>query len=144
MRRKRSVERLGGHLVVCLDATFVIDILRGNKNISVLLEEWKTTEERVTIPAPAVTEVISGAMLEASGKERALLDKLLSSLFVLPLTRLSCVHAGELDAELVKAGQQIGLVDLMIASIAIENSETLITRNLRHFQRIPGLVVTDY
>lgn len=38
----------------------------------------------------------------------------------------------------------VGKKDLCIAAIALEHSATVVTRNLRDFQRIPGLTVEDW
>jgi tRNA(fMet)-specific endonuclease VapC len=39
---------------------------------------------------------------------------------------------------------RIGTMDLRIASIALANTATVISRNLRDFQRVPGLHVEDW
>ena|SRR6266545_1828651 len=39
---------------------------------------------------------------------------------------------------------RIGTMDLRIASIALANAATVISRNLRHFQQVPGLQVEDW
>ena len=46
---------------------------------------------------------------------------------------------GRIRAELEKRGTPLDLADLEIASIAIANDFTLITNNVRHFERIPLL-----
>jgi len=35
-------------------------------------------------------------------------------------------------------------MDLLIAGIAIENDMTLVTHNMKHFSRIPGLKLQDW
>ncbi len=38
----------------------------------------------------------------------------------------------------------VGKMDLRMASIALERNAIVVTRNLRDFQRVPGLVVEDW
>ena len=38
----------------------------------------------------------------------------------------------------------IGDFDLIIASIALQQNEKLATRNLKHFNRVPGLLVEQW
>jgi tRNA(fMet)-specific endonuclease VapC len=38
----------------------------------------------------------------------------------------------------------VGKMDLKIAAIALENGGTIVTRNLRDFQRVPGLQVENW
>ncbi len=38
---------------------------------------------------------------------------------------------------------RIGTQDLQIASIALANRLTVVTRNRRHFARVPGLAIED-
>jgi tRNA(fMet)-specific endonuclease VapC len=38
----------------------------------------------------------------------------------------------------------VGLMDLRIAAIALENGLIVVTRNLRDFNRVPGLITADW
>jgi len=57
-------------------------------------------------------------------------------------------HAAAIFSELKARGQRSGTIvadmDLMIASIAIAQGETLITNNLRHFSMVEGLEVESW
>lgn len=46
--------------------------------------------------------------------------------------------------KLLRSKTRIGAADLKIASLAIANDEILVTRNMRHFGRIPGLIAEDW
>lgn len=46
--------------------------------------------------------------------------------------------------QLRAANLNIGKMDLRIAAIALENSATVVTRNLRDFQRVPGLACENW
>ena len=48
-------------------------------------------------------------------------------------------HYGIIHATLRAAGQLIGLNDILIASIALANDLTVVTRNTREFIKVPGL-----
>jgi tRNA(fMet)-specific endonuclease VapC len=58
---------------------------------------------------------------------------------VLPLTRPIMRRFARVRGHLRQQGQLISDPDLLIAATAIHHDLTLLTRNLRHFQRIPGL-----
>jgi predicted nucleic acid-binding protein len=47
---------------------------------------------------------------------------------------------GRLEME----GRTISEIDALIASVALERDELLVTRNVRHFARVPGLRVETY
>ena len=53
-------------------------------------------------------------------------------------------EAGLQFAQLRRRGVRVGTMDLRIASIAIANNATLLTRNLKDFNRVPGLRVENW
>jgi tRNA(fMet)-specific endonuclease VapC len=62
---------------------------------------------------------------------------LLQRLDVLPLTLEASELAGEQMANLAAKGEIIEYRDAMIAGIVLELGLTLVTRNKKHFSRIP-------
>jgi tRNA(fMet)-specific endonuclease VapC len=40
--------------------------------------------------------------------------------------------------------RRIGRADLLIACIALSQNATVVTRNVRHFQQVPGLKIVDW
>lgn len=81
-------------------------------------------------------------------KSEALLERigrtLLQNLPVLPFDRAAASHYGELRAELERTGKPVGEADLRIGSIALARGLTVVTGNVRHFQRIPNLTVENW
>jgi len=61
----------------------------------------------------------------------------------LTLTRGAAVRAGTVLRELRAAGMGIDMRDAMQAGICLEANAPLVTRNIRHFARVPGLQVTE-
>jgi tRNA(fMet)-specific endonuclease VapC len=63
---------------------------------------------------------------------------------VLPFETDDAMHAGEIRAELERAGTPIGHYDYLIAAQARRHGAALVTLNTRKFSRVPGLLVVDW
>ena len=63
---------------------------------------------------------------------------------VLPFEAEDAAHAGDIRAELEKAGTPIGHYDYLIAAQARRRGAALVTLNRREFERVPGLIVVDW
>jgi tRNA(fMet)-specific endonuclease VapC len=97
----------------------------------------------VTVP-PAVAEIHFGVeRLDHSSRKFALLkselERLLSTLKVLSWTPESSHHFGTIKSSLEKRGELIDDFDIAIGAIAKAHGCAVLTANLFHFQRIPGL-----
>jgi predicted nucleic acid-binding protein len=61
------------------------------------------------------------------------------------MTELSLTdQAQERCGELCRHWPRLPTLELPIASIALVNGATLLSRNLRYFRQVPGLVVEDW
>jgi tRNA(fMet)-specific endonuclease VapC len=63
---------------------------------------------------------------------------------VLPFDQMAAEIYGKVAADLEAQGLTIGFPDLQIAAIALSRNLEVITHNLSHFQRVPGLRVNDW
>lgn len=70
------------------------------------------------------------------------IDRLLQGINVLTLDNESAKKYGEFHKQL--RSNPIGDADLFIASIVISNNETLLTKNVKHFERIPSLMISSW
>lgn len=61
---------------------------------------------------------------------------------LLTLTRKAGLRSGALLGELRLGGAAIDIRDAMQAGICLEAGTTLVTRNVSHFERVPGLRFT--
>jgi tRNA(fMet)-specific endonuclease VapC len=72
------------------------------------------------------------------------LERLLESFTTLPLPPEAGEHYAAIRAHLEAQGTPIGGHDLWIAAHALVGNMTLITNNVREFQRVPGLRVENW
>ena len=84
------------------------------------------------------------AKSSARKKNRQMLAEFLSPLAVLPFDEDAAESYGEIRAALEKSGKPIGPLDTLIAGHALSLGATLITNNVREFQRVKGLKLESW
>lgn len=89
-------------------------------------------------------ELRFGARRKGSPTLTQRVEQLLAALEVLPLDEPADEHYADIRAALERAGTPIGAHDLLIAAHARSRGLTLVTHNLREFERVPGLKVEDW
>jgi len=100
---------------------------------------------QLCISTISLMELVYGAEKSAAPeKNLAVVEGFAARLDVLDYDALAAEHTGQLRAELAKAGTPIGPYDQMIAGHARSRGLTVITNNLREFQRVQGLRVEDW
>ncbi len=68
-----------------------------------------------------------------------LLQAALGPAVVLPVTRGAADVAASANRYLARRGEAIAVPDTLIAGVCIAHGVPLLTRNVRHFGRVPGL-----
>lgn len=72
------------------------------------------------------------------------IERVLGLLDIRPYDESAADHYGAIRAELEQTGYPIGALDTLIAAHARSLKATLVTNNLDHFQRVPGLKVVTW
>ena len=131
--------------MVCLDTSVLVALIRKDQAAIDGLTAEAERGGTVSTTMVNVCELYSGAYGSKNPqKELAKVQDLVSNLGLLELDAGAAKRYGELvnDATLKRA--PIGDFDLIIASIALEQEEKLVTRNVKHFSRVPGLVTEQW
>ena len=124
-----------------LDSNAVIAIFKQHHGFIDRLKQFSTLD--FYVPSIVLHDLCYGAYKSQRKQEN--LRRIESLRFgILDFDREDARHAGEVRAALVAAGTIIGPYDVLIAGQAISRQLTLVTRNLREFQRIPNLCVEDW
>ena len=128
-----------------LDTDFIINLLRNDIGAKNKLQQLIADSRPLIIAAPTLFELYGG--IERSSKpeqEKKKVITVLQTMTIFSLDEQSSIKAGEIDGSLLNKGITIDPVDSMIAGIALRNGETILTRNLKHFSKIPTLKVETY
>lgn len=128
-----------------LDTTFLIDVLRKRERAHEVLESMTTAREPGATTEVNAFELFLGAYRRGrlDPARRAAVEVLLERLEVLPLNRDGAMRAAELLAKLRAEGRDLGLLDALVAGIALASGfETIVTRDEGF--RVPGLRPQTY
>jgi tRNA(fMet)-specific endonuclease VapC len=121
-----------------LDSDVLIDHLRDAGPGRELVDELGATSG-FRITAVTAFELALGS---GYARDPGPVDALLTA-HCLMLTKEAALRAGALLRELRAAGVGLEIRDAMQAGICLEADASLVTRNLRHFARVPGLKVLE-
>lgn len=125
-----------------LDSTVLIDIFKGNKSVIPIIssnQQFYTTQINMY-------EVIRGLFLKNISPEKfAQILELSEHIRVLPLDDNSIIKSAAISSDLMKKGIAIEDCDCLTAGITLANGiKTIVTRNIKHFERIKDLTVETY
>jgi tRNA(fMet)-specific endonuclease VapC len=130
-------------VIYAIDTNSLIYFFRGEGGVGGQI--LATPPSGIAIPAVVLYELETGIAKSSDPvRRRAQLDRLLEVVSVLPLGVEEARVAAGVRATLEAAGTPIGPMDTLIAGIALAHRATLVTHNLREFQRVAGLVVEDW
>ena len=121
-----------------IDTDWIIHGLHGEKQVAKKLLELKG--EGLTISVISLAELYEGVYhsTDPSSDEEVLKD-FLSGVSVLGINGEICKIFGRERARLRKEGKPIGDFDLLIASTCLHHELTLLTDNIREFERVRNL-----
>jgi tRNA(fMet)-specific endonuclease VapC len=130
--------------MVMLDTNICIYIL---KNSPPGVKARLKAESQVSISAVVYAELCFGIEqseepLQAKRKEQ--LAQFVSLLNVAPWDEVAASHYGNIRAALQRQGLPIGNMDMLIAAHARSLNETLVSNNLREFERVAGLRLENW
>ena len=134
-------------MMFCLDTNVVVNLLTGRQSaVRSRFDDERQAGRRLTLPVIALFELRFGAANSDRPEPNArVLERLLADkIDILHFDSEDAAEAGEIRAHLRSKGTPIGPYDVLIAAQARRREATLITSNLREFQRVPGLIVTDW
>jgi tRNA(fMet)-specific endonuclease VapC len=132
---------------VVLDSSALIGAERDAQPVSAVLAALEEDHGETEIVLSSITVVeLEHGLHRADNPARArqrrdYLDAVFAAIPVEPFTKEMGQTAAKLDADARRTGKVIPFADLLIGATALYFDYAVGTRNLRHFQIVPGLKV---
>ena len=127
-----------------LDTDTASYIIRGNRpEIDRRLASVPTTD--VCISSITRAELLYGVRRKPGAEHLArVVARFLATVKSLPWDDDAADHFAIIAAELDAGGRRIGTFDTMIAAHALATAAVVVTNNVEHFSRVPGLAVENW
>ena len=128
----------------CLDTTFLIDLLKDNKDAVKKASEIEN--ESLCTTSINVFEFLLGSYQkeELTETEMKQLKELIKNLDVLPFDLKSSFTSSKIAADLIKNRQEVNLGDVLIVGILKANDVFEVVTRDKHFSKIKGIKVITY
>src|SRR3989344_6405719 len=124
-----------------LDTTFLIDLFKGKPET---LSKQKEEDFFVTSQIN-MYEILVGIFHDGNSSKILKVQELFENIRVLPLTESGVMKSAQISAELMKEGLMVEDMDCLTAGIALSHGiNTVITKNVKHFKRMKGIIVETY
>jgi predicted nucleic acid-binding protein len=134
---------LSGYL---LDTNVLSELLKKRPDSAVLERLGQTPREALATSSVCVFELRYGASRRPGGSAlwSRIAEEVLPRVRILSLGLEAAEYAGDLLAKLHSRGEPIGLEDVLIGATALANDLVVVTRNVKHFDRLDGLAVVSW
>jgi len=121
-----------------VDSDYVADYLGAHSHAIQLLSSF--AKDDLSISLITYGEIYEGIYFGRDPQKTTdVFQRFLRSVVILPPTQLVMRHFARIRGELRRTGKIIGDFDILIAATAIQHNLTLVTRNVKDYQRIPNL-----
>ena len=125
-----------------LDTDTVSYALRGEGQVAGHIAAHKPSE--LCISAISLAELRYGADRKGSRKLHALIDTFAAAVEVVEFGEEAALEFGRIGTILAERGTPIGEFDVLIAAHAASLRCALVTNNVRHYSKVPGLVLENW
>jgi len=129
--------------VILLDTNICIHII--NARPPAVLQRFRDYRMgEIGLCSVVAAELAYGVAKSGSKRNREALDLFLAPLAILPFDETALWCYGDLRADLERLGTPIGALDTLIAAHALSLKATLVTNNLKEFERVPSLQLDNW
>ena len=126
-----------------LDTSILVFLLRRQR--PAIVERMEHADGALHVSTISVAELAYGASRSSDPlRNRIAVEEVLSRLIVLDFDALAASRSGTVRADLAAAGSPIGGYDLLLAGHALAADLTMVTNNVKEFERVRGLRVDDW
>lgn len=128
-----------------LDTNTLSEIMKGvNRGVQDNARRYLSTFGHFTFSLITRYEILRDLKARRATRQVERFEQRCQRSVVLPLTDDIILEAADLYALLYQQGQLISDADILIAATAMQHNLVMVTENVNHFRRFPGLTIESW
>ncbi len=127
-----------------LDTDILTYFFRRHPQVVANVASYLQTHERLSLSIISYYELLRGLRYVQARRHLNELEHFIDDSDILPLSIAAADKAADIYAALRRQGALIGEADILIAGIALAHDAVLVTNNVSHSARVPGLTVENW
>jgi tRNA(fMet)-specific endonuclease VapC len=128
-----------------LDTDTLSEVMKGrDPQVREKARHYLATYGRFSFSIITRYEILRGLKVKAATRQLAAFEERCQRSDVLPLADDIIVRAADIYADLHRQGHLISDADILVAATALVHRLTLVTENVSHLSRVPGLSIESW
>lgn len=128
-----------------VDTDVLIDLMRSDERATRAVGRLESERVPLHVSSVSLFELYHGVeRVDNPADRRRRIEAVLGSKRAYPADDAVMKKAGRIDGRLAAEGRAIGMGDTIIAATALVHEESVLTRNVAHFERIDGVEIESY
>lgn len=127
-----------------LDSDTLSFFFKGNQKVIQKIDAYLVVNGFIHLSVITYYEVLNGLLFKDAHAQLQRFQQFVQLNQVLPVNLTIATSGAKIFADLRKINQIIGHNDVLIGATALEYDLTVVTNNVNHFSRIPGLSIDNW
>ncbi|GAB4488538.1 MAG: hypothetical protein OHK0019_05050 [Saprospiraceae bacterium] len=127
-----------------LDSDTLSFYFKGNQKVIQKVDVYLVANGFIHPSVITYYEILNGLLFKDARTQLQRFQQFIQLNQVLPVNFIIATTGAKIFADLRKANQMIGHNDVLIGATALEYDLTVVTNNVSHFSRIPGLSIDNW
>lgn len=127
-----------------LDSDTLSFYFKGNQKVIQKVDVYLVANGFIHLSVITYYEILNGLLFKDARTQLQRFQQFVQLNQVLPVNLSIATTGAKIFADLRKANQMIGHNDVLIGATALEYDLTVVTNNVNHFSRIPGLSIDNW
>ena len=131
-------------MVYALDTNVIVHYLHNNHNVSANFHKAVMDNCEFIVPKMVDYEIRRGFVIKPNPRREAEYNALVSECDIVDIDAITWDYAMHVYAGHYRNRHTTGEMDILIASLCIQNGYTLVTNNASDFVNVDGLTIIDW